>query len=208
MDIFKDDIDDDYQHIEINYDDIPKVISNWSNSLSQGKRLPNTFKELFFKEMNKRRNEKQNWRIRDWVFTRDKGDKNKFVVNKELINKLSITKPILGLYGGTQAYINIKQGIFKIINNFPSNLNNQHYNIANLALLIIEKNNISLPIWKIRQIMFNSLKESFLLEPQRNESTKSLEQPPEDKSPKQPREDKQKSSWMSTNAIRAMTRRK
>ena len=197
MDIFKDDIDDDYQYIEINYDDIPKVISNWSNSLSQGKRLPNTFKELFFKEMNKRLNEKQNWRIHDWVFIRDKGDKNKFVVNEELINKLSETKPILGLHEFDKyIYNKVNKNINDIIDKYSGDFNDQYYRIANLALFLIE-NSRSLPIWRIRDIMCIPLKQSFLLELQRNESTKSLEQPPEDKSPEQPREDKPKSkSWI------------
>ena len=153
VDIFKDDIDDYYQHIEINYNDIPTVISNWSNSLSQGKRLPNEGKELFFKEMNKRLNEKD-WRIHDWVFTRDKGDKNKFVVNEELINKLSKTKPILGLHVFDKDVRNkVNKNINEIINNYSGDFNNQYYKIANLALFLIE-NSRSLPIWKIRQIIF------------------------------------------------------
>ena len=149
--------------------------------------------------MNKRLNEKQNWRIHDWVFTRDKGDKNKFVVNEELINKLSETKPILGLHEFDKyIYNKVNKNINDIIDKYSGDFNDQYYRIANLALFLIE-NSRSLPIWKIRQIMFNSLKESFLLELQRNESTK----PPE-----KPREDKQKSSWMAVNAIRAMTGRK
>ena len=225
IDAFEMNISDDkfdLNNIEIDYADIPTIINNWINSLPQNQKLPNTFKKLFFKEINIKGSTDQGWRL-GWKFDRKYDDKEKYIwmfndnLSESKIRSFLEKLPKIEIYN---SLLHLKEWGYEVSNELLDQLKkldshkilennelddilqalflNREFNVMSkkhAAILILagflQNQNKSLTIWRIRDIMYIPLKQSFLLEPQRNESTK----PPEDKLP----EDKPKSkSWINS----------
>ena len=164
----------DFQDIEIDFSDISAMINNWINffisnekSSSKAKELEKLSKgkELFFKEMSERRNKEQNWRIHGWVFAFDK-EQNKFFINKKLSESKADDK--FKFTSASQAKkSSLIQGIMsdnhKDKGDFKQNINElikENPSITDIVLFLKDEKR-SLPIWKIRHIIFNSFKDAF-----------------------------------------------
>ena len=152
----------DFEDIEVDYSDISRIIADWTEEKGFEKEFKKGFEKEFFNEINKKRIEQQDWRIHSWVFKNRTTDFNKDEMEEKLsqekINEILKENNI-----GTGEMDELIKEAKAVLSNKGTPIeviDDNHKPFVALAVLL-RKQNRSLPIWKIRQMINNVLEKQF-----------------------------------------------